>query len=166
MSIFRYLRSSVSPLRLFVDNPNVDAWWLPCLVFAGLLVFLTCLWRRTEPATSALLAVITTLLFYKVGFPQYQMILFLLMACWMRYHWRELTEHRGLAVAIASYFGWLTLFDSLYCYIGGGYIQGPWFDWLSDWAGLPTFGLGGFLLVSLLRVEGRTEERTELEART
>src|SRR5207253_410619 len=67
-SIFRFLRGGASPLHGFMEHPNLDAWSTPCMAVAGLLVFLACQWRRTDPATSALLAVLTTLLFYKVGF--------------------------------------------------------------------------------------------------
>ena len=151
LSIFRFLRGGASPLRWFMADANVDAWSTPCLVVAGLVVFLICQWRRTDPATSALAAVLTTLLFYQVGFIQYQMIVFLLMAYWLGRYAPALAQDRGLAVAIGGYFGWLTLFDLFYAYAGGIiHADGPW-GWVDDWVGLPTFLLGSFLLVKLLR---------------
>ena len=150
MSIFRFLRGGASPLRRFMAIANVDAWSTPCLAVAGLVVFLICQWRRTDPATSALAAVLTTLLFYQVGFIQYQMIVFLLMADWLGRYAPALAQDRGLAIAIGGYFGWLSLFDLFYAYAGGVIHQGgPW-GWVDDWVGLPTFLLGGFLLVKLL----------------
>jgi hypothetical protein len=155
MSIFRFLRGGASPLRWFVDHPDLDAWSTPCLAVAGLLIFLICQWRRADPATSAVAAVLTTLLFYQVGFLQYQMILFLLMTYWLGRYGPALAWHRGLAVAIGGYFGWLSLFDLFYCYAGGiMQANGPW-GWVADRVGLPTFLLGSFLLVNLLRVAGR-----------
>jgi hypothetical protein len=157
MSIFRYLRGGASPLRWFLADPDLDAWSTPCLAVAGLFVFLFCQWRRADPATSALLAVLTTLLFYKVGFLQYQMVLFLLMAYWLGLHAPVLASRRDLALAIGGYFGWLTLFGLFYCYAGGlMQADGPW-GWVADRVGLPTFLLGSFLLVSLLRVAGRLD---------
>jgi hypothetical protein len=154
-SIFRYLRGGASPLRWFMDHPDLDAWSTPCLAVAGLLVFLICQWRRADPATSALAAVLTTLLFYQVGFLQYQMILYLLMAYWLGRYGPILARRRGLAVAIGGYFGWLSLFDLYYAYVGGiMQPNGPW-GWVADRVGLPTFLLGGSLLVGLLRVAGR-----------
>ena len=151
LSIFRFLRGGASPLRRFLVDSNVDAWSTPCLAVAGLGVFLTCQWRRTDPATSALAAVLTTLLFYQVGFIQYQMIVFLLMAYWLGRYAPALAQDRSLAVAIGGYFGWLTLFDVFYAYAGGIIHQGgPW-GWVDDWVGLPTFVLGSFLLIKLLR---------------
>jgi hypothetical protein len=155
MSIYRYLRGSGSPLLWFTDHPNLDAWSTPCLAAALLAVFLVCRYRRADPATSALVAVLTTLLYYQVGFIQYQMILFLLMADWLSRHGSVLTHRPGLAVAILGYFGWLSVFDLIYGY-AGGIMQpyGPW-AWVGDRVGLPTFVLGNVLLVSLLRVAGR-----------
>jgi hypothetical protein len=151
MSIFRFLRGGGSPLHRFMTDANVDAWSTPCLAIAGAAVFLVCQWRRTDPPTSALVAVLTTLLFYQVGFIQYQMILFLLMAYWLGRNGPALAQRRGLAVAIGSYFGWLTLFDLFYAFVGGViHPDGPW-GWVDDWVGLPTFLLGIFLLAHLLR---------------
>jgi hypothetical protein len=158
MSIFRYLRGGASPLRWFVAEPNLDAWSVPCLAVAGLCVFLVCQRRRADPATAALAAVLTTLLFYKVGFIQYQMIVYLVMAYWLGRHAPALARQRGLGIAIVAYFGWLSLFDLFYCYVGGIIDKrGPW-AWVDDWVGLPTFLLGGVLLVALLRVAGRLDD--------
>jgi hypothetical protein len=163
LSIFRFLRGGASPLRQFMADASVDAWSTSCLAVAGLGVFLTCQWRRTDPVTSALVAVLTTLLFYQVGFIQYQMIVFLLMAYWLGRYAPALAQDRGLAVAIGGYFGWLTLFDLFYAYVGGViHDDGPW-GWVADWAGLPTFVLGSFLLVKLLRWRSAAESCTVWE---
>ena len=151
LSIFRFLRGEASPLRRFVGNSGLDAWSTPCLAVSGLAVFAACQWRHTDAATSAILAVLTTLLFYQVGFIQYQMILYLLMAYWLGLYAPALRQDRVLAVAIGGYFGWLTLFDVFYAWAGGVlHDDGRW-GRVVDWVGLPTFLLGGFLLVSLAR---------------
>jgi hypothetical protein len=155
LSIFRFLRGGASPLRRFTAHPDLDAWSMPCLVAALLLVLLVCLRRRLDPATSAPAAVLTTLLFYRVGFPQYQMFSFLLMAYWLVRRGDSLWRRRGLAVAVLAYFGWLTLFDLFYVYAGGVlHAEGP-FGRVDDWVGLPTFLLGGFLLVELMGCDSR-----------
>ncbi len=163
MSIFRFLRGSASPLRRFMADANVDAWSTPSLAIAGLVTFLICQWRRTDPATSALAAVLTTLLFYQVGFIQYQMIVFLLMAYWLGRYAPGLAQDRGLAVAIGAYFGWLSLFDLFYAYAGGIIHQGERWGWVDDWVGLPTFLLGSFLLVKLLWWRNAAESCTVCE---
>jgi hypothetical protein len=150
LSIFRFLRGSASPLRRWAGAHGVDAWSLPCLAIAGLVVFLVCQWRRTDAVTSALAAVLATLLFYQVGFLQYQIVLFLLMAYWLGRLASSLARDRSLAVAIVGYFGWLTLFDLFYAYVGGVIHPGDRSGWVDDWAGLPTFVLGSVLLVRVL----------------
>jgi hypothetical protein len=150
LSIFRFLRGGASPLRWCWGDVNVDAWSMPCLAVAWLGAFLTCQWRRTDPITSTLAAVLTTLLFYQVGFIQYQMVVFLMMACWLGRYGPTLAQDRGLAVAIGAYFGWLTLFDVFYAYLGGViHDDGTW-GRVADWVGLPTFALGGNLLFRLI----------------
>jgi hypothetical protein len=151
LSIFRFLRGGASPLRRFVGAQGVDAWSLPCLAAAGLVVLVVCQRRRTDPATSALAAVLTTLLFYQVGFVQYQMVPFLLMAFWLGRHAPAVARDRVLAAAIGGYFGWLTLFDVFYAYAGGVIHPGGRWGWVDDWVGLPTFVLGSLLLVRVLR---------------
>ena len=157
LSIFRFLRGTWSPLRVFSDAPNVDALSVP-LLLAALAGLLAWCWRhsvRTEAA--AVLSVLTTLLFYKVGFEQYQIVLFLLVSYW----WWALDDRAGqrrdpmLRLALAGYFGWLALFDLFYGRIGG-YLppDEPWSS-AQEVVGLPTFVLGCVLLVAVLRVAAR-----------
>jgi hypothetical protein len=151
LSIFRFLRGTHSPLHLLWDAPDVDFLALPCLALAGASVFAWCWWRRVDPATSALLAVLTTLLFYRVGFIQYQMVPFVLGSYWALSPWGPSARDRFLAVSAGIYFGWLALFD-VYLASFGGIIhpEDPW-AWVEDVVGLPMFLAGSLLLASLLR---------------
>lgn len=153
LSIFRFLRGSWSPLRWFWDAPDVDALARPCLLAAGLLVFAWCWLRSVTAPTGAVLVVLTTLLFYKVGFEQYQIVLFLLVSYW---YW-TIPDRRGLAqdpvllIALAGYFGWLAAFDVFYASIGGFITPyGRWM-WVDEVVGLPTFVLGCLLFVAVIR---------------
>ena len=151
LSIFRFLRGAYSPLRLAWDAPDVDFLALPCLATAGVSMFAWCGWRRIEPATSALLAVLTTLLFYRVGFVQYQMVPFLLAS------YRFATGRGGpggdrfLAAAAGIYFGWLAIFDAYYASFGGVVHPGDPWAWVEEVAGLPTFLAGCLLIAGLIR---------------
>jgi hypothetical protein len=78
------------------------------------------------------------------------MIVFLLMAYWLGRHAPALPQDHGLSAAIGAYFGWLTLFDLFYAYVGGVIHPADAWGWVDDWAGLPMFLLGSFLLVRLL----------------
>jgi hypothetical protein len=161
ISIYAYLGGQESPLRWFTREPDVSAWSTPCLVLAGLAVWLVCQRLRPDPETSAVAAVLTTLLFYKVGHFSYQMSLFLLMAFWMSLHAPELATSRGLAVAVGAYFGILTLAVLILFHAGatGTYpVPGPWTRLLPH-VGLLMFLIGNYMLVRLMQASRATERR-------
>jgi len=113
-SIYDVLASTHSPLRLIWDLPNRNFLdWLekPFLITAGLAVFAWCVLRRTEPALSATLAILVTLLFHRSGQFNYQMVPFLLISYWIVSEWELLREHSALAALSGGYFGVLAIFE-------------------------------------------------------
>lgn len=151
LSIFRFLRGVYSPLAYLGSLTDVDFLALPCLVVAGGSIFAWCWWRRVDPATSALLAVLTTLLFYRVGFIQYQMVPFLLASYWAMSPRDRSRPTPFLSASLAIYFGWLALFDVYYASFGGVVHPGDPWAWVEEVVGLPTFLSGLALLIALLR---------------
>jgi len=118
-SIYNVLASAHSPLYLFWDPPKLDTLdWLekPFLVTAGFGVFAWCMFRRTGPALSAALAVLVTLLFYRTGFINYQMVPFLLISYWAVCEWQQLEEHYILATLVGGYFAVLAIFELWHWY--------------------------------------------------
>ena len=111
-SIYIVLAANHSPLRLFLDSPNVD--WLekPLLLTAGLATFTWCMLRQIEPALSSALAILVTLLFYRVGYAHYQMVLFSLILYWAVSNWAQFKEHSVLAALLVGYFGLLAIAES------------------------------------------------------
>jgi uncharacterized membrane protein len=103
-SIYDVLASTHSPASLS---------WLekPLLVIIGLGVFAWCMLRRTGPALSATLAILLTLLLYRTGTFNYQMVPFLLISYWMVSEWEQLREHSALAALLGGYFGVLAIFE-------------------------------------------------------
>jgi hypothetical protein len=113
-SIYDVLASTHSPLRFLWEAPNEHSLdWLvrPFLVTAGLCLFAWCMVRRTVIALSAALAVLVTLLFYQVGFIQYQMVLLFLISYWVISEWQRLVGRSLLLALLAGYFGLLALLD-------------------------------------------------------
>jgi Glycosyltransferase family 87 len=113
-SIYDVFASAHSPLRLFRDPPKLESLdWLekPFLVIMGLGVFTWCVWRRTGPALSATLAVLVALLFYRMGFINYQLVLFMLISYWMVSEWRQVAKHSVLMALFGSYFGVLAILE-------------------------------------------------------
>ena len=111
-SIYHILASTHSPLRLFWDSTNSLDWLeKPLLVAAGLGVFAWCVLRRTGPALSAVLAVLVTLLFYRAGYINYQIVPFLLISYWIVSERERLEKHFALAAALNGYFGVLAVLE-------------------------------------------------------
>lgn len=163
-SIYRFLKGTYSPLALFGVSADVDRLAVPCLAAAGLAVFAWCQVRRVEIGRASVLAVLTTLLFYQVGFLQYQMVLFLLVSYWLAVEPGRLAGDRFLAAALVAYFAWLALFEVFSALIGGVVHPGDPWAWVDEVAGLPTFLLGAALLAALLRPTFRRSTPAETVA--
>jgi len=113
-SIYSVLGSTDSLLRLFSDSPKYTLDWLekPLLATAVLGVFgWWCVLRRTGPALSAALAILVTLLFYRVGYINYQMVLFVLISYWIASEWKQLIDRYALAAVLGGYFCVLAILD-------------------------------------------------------
>jgi hypothetical protein len=150
LSIFRFLRGSYSPL-----GRSADALATPCLALAGLAVFAWWWARRGGPAAGSTLAVMVTLLFYLVGFPQYQVVSLMLLSYWVVAE-RRAGRDPFLVGTLGLFFGWLGLFDVFYAAVGGVLHPGDRFAWVEEVVGLPTFVLGGLLLVAVARAAARS----------
>jgi hypothetical protein len=145
LSIFKFLQGRYSPLQGVVYPVQIDSWSTLIQFLALLRAWSWCRLKGIDPAASAVLAVLTTLLFYRVGFPQYQMVLFVLISDWVIRDTGRLHGALPLVVAAGIYFGWLAFFDVLDCLISVGY------NWIEDSVGLPTFVLGSVLVACVVR---------------
>jgi hypothetical protein len=113
-SIYDVLTSTHSPLRIFWDSPKVAALdWLEKALLAtvGSVVFACCMVRRTGPVVSTALAVLVTLLFYRIGFINYQMVLLFLISYLLVCEWQQLLEHSVLVALLAGYFALLAFLE-------------------------------------------------------
>src|SRR5262249_675356 len=150
MSIFWFLRGRYSPLPSIGVAPNLD-------YLAPLVQLLALAWawswsraRQPDVEASAVVAVTLTVLLYRVGFPQYQMVPFVLGSAWAVRHWDRLRNRTALAVAMAAYFGWLAAFDPYYILVDSWRMELNW-SRLRDAVGLPTFLLGCAFLAAVVR---------------
>jgi hypothetical protein len=148
LSIFRYLRGSYSPLSWTGRAVDLDRFSLPVMLVAGIAVLVAWRGRRGDAITGSVLAIVTTLLFYKVGFVQYQMLLYLMVPYWVM---------RGRAVsnraiwAAGLYIAWIACFDVFDFSVGGIVGWGRRWAWVEDLVGLPTFILGAHFASAILR---------------
>jgi hypothetical protein len=158
-SIYAGLASTQSPLRLFWDWPTVDSLdWLekPLLIPAGFAVFVWCLVCRTGPALSAALAVLVTLVFYRVGFINYQMVLFLLISYWVVSEWQQLLKSTTLATSLVVYFALLSVLNLINW---GGYTDNILYSSLAIFK----FILGCILLLVLAQFSAKPKAGNNLD---
>jgi hypothetical protein len=150
MSIFWFIRGSYSPLRRMGIATNFD-YLSPVILTLALL--LSWSWtRRRSPNPEAVAAVVaaTTVLLYRVGFAQYQMVPFILASSWAIRNWGQLRCRTLLRVAIACQVAWLAAFD-LCDALFDETTPVPLWGIQQDGAGLPTFLLGCLFLMGIVR---------------
>ncbi len=141
LSIFYFLRARYSPLPWIGVWPNVDYLEPLVQILALSLVWWWSWNRRPGVEASAVVAVATVVLLYRVGYPQYPMVTLVLASAWILGQWDRLRNRAALVVAMAGYFGWLAAFDVYYMFYEAWHIQSLWYV-VNDLAGLPTFLLG------------------------
>ena len=150
LSIYRFLRGAYSPLRWVSESPNLDGIATPVMVVALALVWGYCQRARTDPGTTTIAVLLTTLLLYRVGFVQYQMLLYVLIPFWAMENEKLVAAKGGLRLALGLYLGWIVAFDLLDVGVGGIVGLGREWGWLEDVVGLPTLLLGMLLLCAIL----------------
>ncbi len=150
LSIFRYVRSRYSPLLLLRIGTNYDSLSPVFMVLALLLAWSWSRARRPNLEASAAIAAATTVLLYRVGFPQYHMVPFVLASSWALRNWGQLRGRTLLGVAIGCYFAWLAAFD-VGNFIFGDEPNSPTWEMIQEIAGLPTFFLGCLFLCGMVR---------------
>lgn len=156
LSIFRFLRGVYSPIERDALFLSPDQWASPILLFALYKAWSWCRRVDFEMAASCVLAVAVTLSLYKVGFPQYYMVLFVMGSYWLVVDHARLSNRPALIASFCLYFVWITHFNiRIYENRIGG---------LVEWAGAPTFILAGLLVVSIIRSGPRLGVGDEAQA--
>ena len=153
LSIYRFLKGRHSPMFWFDFYEDPDQFAMPALAIA-----LGSLWawtrRKSVPLrAAAALSILITLLFYQVGFPQYQMVLFVLASNWVIRDQGKLRWVTVPWVALGLYWSWLAVFDLIDASVEIDKL------WMQEWVGLPTFLLGLLLAICIgrsCRIPGET----------
>jgi Glycosyltransferase family 87 len=151
LSIFGFIRGRYSPLQWFGLGGNYDEWATPILVLALLWIWNWYRVRKPDVEGAAVVAVATTVLLYRTGYPQYQMVPFVLGSSWAVRHWGEIRGRAARIVAIACYFGWLAAFDLYYGFVDEGFRNNVHWDVVREAVGLPSFLFGCAFLAAVAR---------------
>ena len=150
LSIFHFLHSSYSPLvRLRVPG-NYQQYALPIQLVALFGAWRWSRLKKPDIEAASLVAVLVLVLLYRVGYPQYQMVPFVMATAWLLARWDRLPHRKALVAAIALYFGWLSVFDVIYMLSDTWGIEVGW-NQLEEFSGLPTFILGSALVACVVR---------------
>ncbi len=96
-----------------------------------------------------MVAATITVLFYHTGFPQYQMVTFVLGSYWAVRRWDQIRGRTWKIVGIACYFGWLAAFDVYYIFAEDGWRALYW-GFVENVVGLPSFLIGLAFLASVV----------------
>jgi Glycosyltransferase family 87 len=161
LSIYYFVRGRYSPLLLFGVMTNLD-YLAPYVLFFALLLAWRWAWVRQPDALAAgVVVAITTVLFYRTAYPQYQMVPFVLGSAWAVRHWDRITGRTWRVLAIASYFGWLAAFDLYYAFDDEGPGSRYWRT-VQYVVGLPSFLVGCAFLAGVIR-SATTDDKASIQ---
>jgi hypothetical protein len=107
-SIYSVMNSTHWLLWVTPDAARMEP---PLLLAAGLALFAWCMLRQVGPLLSSTLAILVTLLFYRVGFCNYLMVFFCLVTYWAVSEWQRFRNRIVLAVLLFGYFNFLAITD-------------------------------------------------------
>ena len=145
LSIFFFLSGDYSPFRWIGVWTDFD-YLAPYILFLALMAAWAWSWfRQPDVEAATLVAAVTTMVFYRTLYPQYQMMPFVLGSSWTVRHWGLIRGRMRRVVPIVCYFGWLALFDLYYAFDDEGTRSRYW-QVTQYIVGLPSFLFGcGFL---------------------
>ena len=138
LSIFRFLRGDYSPLHLFADNPNLDAYSFPAMILF-LSIVLYFVWnRKIETPLAAILGFMTALTFYKVGHHQFYTAIFFMVPLWYTHSNLPEPYKNKVLLPLCVFLIWMIILILAFFSTKG---QGPWpiKSFLASTIGLPTF---------------------------
>ncbi len=144
-SIYTILNSTYSPLRLVYNTSDLD--WLerPLLLCAVLAIFILYRFRYVSLPLSCALAILVTLLFDRLGYANYQMVLFCLITYWAASEWKQLSKRPLIGILLIVYFTFMAIKDFDVYEAGWPPLLHP------NGLVLVAFVLGCLLLMGLLR---------------
>ena len=146
LSVFRFIRGEISPLRLFTANPNFD--WLSvylCL-FSVFVFFLIHIQRGFERISSSIISMVILVTLYKVGHHQFYITVTMLIVLWIGLDYKKIKDTGVELISVFAFIIWIAfvslLYDQTNRYLGTG---------LREIIGLPTFLVSVWMLIHLIR---------------
>jgi len=145
LSIFRFFRGDASPLRLIMNNPNID-WLSIYLCLASLVIFYAISIKyRFNNILSSITAFLLLLTFYKVGHLQFYITPVLLLLLWVSLDYGKIVRIRFVLTSVYLFIIWISFVSFLYI-ISSKLREARWREIL----GLPNFLISAFLIIMLI----------------
>ena len=144
LSIFRFLRGSYSPLRLFAEKPNVDGMSVYCALGALGALSVLHIRYRLDSILAAFVALCVLLMLYKVSHPQFFITPIMLITLWIASDFKVIKDSELSLVPVFLFITWISLVAFLYM-LTNGYSRTGW----REIVGLPTFLATGWMLTSI-----------------
>jgi len=155
LSIFQFLRGEYSPLKLFGGVDNLDRFSVPLLALAGAGVFLHYFIRKMDLVTGSILAMTATFALYKVGHPQFHILVYFLLIYWII---GRSVLPRNATIAVIIYIGFMNLFVVTAVLTNG--FAGRW-GFIRQICGLPAFIIFTYLFLMVLSAWQTPETGTD-----
>ena len=148
ISIFRFLRGDLSPLRVFTDNPNVD--WLSVYLcfFSIVIYYFISLRYRFNNILSSIVAYLLLITLYKVGHIQFYITPVLLLLLWVCLDYCKITQARFLLSSVYLFIIWISFVSFLFL-LTDSFRQTNWREIL----GLPNFLFSALLIILLIKYQ-------------
>ncbi len=160
LSVFYSLRTALVQVPLWFGKENLDFLSLPAMAVTGCAVLACGLWYRLPTAAIACAGLTAMLLLYKAGHSQFLVVVAYLVCYWLAVRRTDLSKLPwSLALALLCFWGWLCLIETVYP-LTKGFTRPPW-DRVHTYLGVPTFLLGAWMVVAILRTAA-ADQRTEV----
>ncbi|KAA3663511.1 MAG: DUF2029 domain-containing protein [Chloroflexi bacterium] len=146
LSIYRFLRGEFSPLRIVVENPNLDGLSVYLSITAVSIFFLIHVMYRFDSFVSSIISLGLLLMFYKVGHHQFYITLILLIMLWIGLEYEHIASANATLTPFFIFTIWIAFVSFLYILTDG--YEGTNFR---EILGLPTFGFIGWMLWRIIQ---------------
>ncbi|MGC8642408.1 MAG: glycosyltransferase family 87 protein [Isosphaeraceae bacterium] len=157
LSIFRFLNGTNSPLSWIGLHEDTSILAGPLLLLALLRAWNWSRKNQIDPLVSSVLAILIMITLYPVGFPQYQIVLFVLATFWLTREGQPKRARPLVYAAMGCHFGWMAAFVVTESVVNIDTLG------MQEWIGLPTFILECLLGAAIVHSAQAVETNPDLD---
>jgi hypothetical protein len=121
-SVYVLMYSKYFPIHSLVDKINMEIFAFIILAGSGISLFYWFMRNSIVPIYGCAMAVLITLITYKVGFVNYSIILFCIFLYLIFFEWENIKNNKYFIILVIVYFNFQSIFDIYGWVIGDKYI--------------------------------------------